>query len=183
MNVYLSGMIGSGKTTIGRRIAEKLGWSSCDLDEEMNRILGYSFHRLVAEQGWLPFRELEYAICKDLAGRDQSIVCLGGGTVRYQWNVDVLRGSGVVVLLEVSEAELVRRVRARRSTAGKQRQESRGGHPPLVDSRKREVFRVRRPGLPGRGQADRPGSVRAHCDTQRPRHRIVLPQMATWRSL
>ncbi|HUX13533.1 MAG TPA: shikimate kinase [Spirochaetia bacterium] len=110
MNVYFSGMIGSGKTTLGRRIAKELGWSFCDLDEEMNRILGYSFHRLVAEQGWLPFRELEYAICKDFAGRERSIVCLGGGTVRYQWNIDVLRGSGVMVLLEVSEAELVRRV-------------------------------------------------------------------------
>ncbi len=111
MNVYLCGMIGSGKTTIGRSLAGRLSWGFCDLDEEMNRILGYSFHRLVHEKGWLPFRELEYSICKDFAGRDKSIVCLGGGTVRYEWNVDLLRGTGVTVLLEVSEAELVRRVR------------------------------------------------------------------------
>ncbi|WP_455383574.1 shikimate kinase [Salinispira pacifica] len=111
MNVYLCGMIGSGKTTIGRRLAERLGWSFCDLDEEMNGRLGYSFHRLVVEQGRLAFRELEYSICKYFTGRDRSIVCLGGGTVRYEWNVDLLRGTGVTVLLEVSEAELVRRVR------------------------------------------------------------------------
>lgn len=111
MNVYLCGMIGAGKTTLGRRLAEQLSWRFCDLDEEMNSILGYSFHRLVEEKGWLPFRELEYSICKDFARRDRSIVCLGGGTVRYEWNLDAIRGSGVIVLLDVSEAELVRRVR------------------------------------------------------------------------
>ncbi len=112
MNIYLSGMIGSGKTTLGRLLAHRLDRPFFDLDEEMDRRLGYSFHRLVEEKGWLAFRELEYSICKDMAQRRNSVVCLGGGTVRYEWNRDVLRGTGLVILLEVSEAELVRRVRA-----------------------------------------------------------------------
>jgi shikimate kinase len=110
MNVYFTGMIGSGKTTLGRKIAERLSWDFRDLDVEMDGRLGYSFHRLVKGQGWLPFRELEYTICRDFAGMDRTIVCLGGGTIRYQWNVDAIRGSGTIVLLEVSERELVRRV-------------------------------------------------------------------------
>ena len=60
----------------------------------MDRILGYSFHRLVQEKGWVAFRELEYSICKRLARRERVLICLGGGTVRYEWNMDVLRGSG-----------------------------------------------------------------------------------------
>ncbi|HKK48637.1 MAG TPA: shikimate kinase [Alkalispirochaeta sp.] len=110
MNLYLSGMIGSGKTTIGTQLAARLNARFLDLDQEMDQRLGYSFHRLVKEQGWLPFRELEYAICKYFAGFTGAVVSLGGGTVRYEWNRDVIAASGVTVLLEASEAELIHRV-------------------------------------------------------------------------
>lgn len=111
-NIYLCGMIGSGKTTIGSRLAHKLELPFFDLDQEMDRILGYSFHRLVQEKGWVAFRELEYAICKRFARREKSLICLGGGTVRYEWNMDVLRGTGFIILLTASLDELARRVRA-----------------------------------------------------------------------
>ena len=111
MNIYFCGMIGSGKTTIGRRLARTLELDFYDLDQEMDRILGYSFHKLVQEQGWVPFRELEYSICKRFADLDNSIICLGGGTVRYEWNMDVLKGSGPVILLTASLEELIRRVK------------------------------------------------------------------------
>ena len=111
MNIYFCGMIGSGKTTIGRRLAQSLELDFFDLDQEMDRILGYSFHKLVQEQGWVAFRELEYSICKRFARLDNSIICLGGGTVRYEWNMDVLKGSGPVILLTASLEELIRRVK------------------------------------------------------------------------
>lgn len=82
MNLYFCGMIGSGKTTLGNRLADLVGLPFRDLDHEMDGRLGYSFHRLVREQGWLAFRELEYAICRDFSRTDHSIICLGGGTVR-----------------------------------------------------------------------------------------------------
>ena len=110
-NIYLCGMIGSGKTTIGRRLAEELEWPFIDLDREMDRVLGYSFHRLVQEKGWVAFRELEYSICKRFARHEKCLICLGGGTVRYEWNMDVLRGTGFFILLTASLDELVRRVR------------------------------------------------------------------------
>jgi shikimate kinase len=111
LNIYFCGMIGSGKTTIGESLAQTLELDFLDLDQEMDRILGYSFHKLVQEQGWVPFRELEYSICKRFAGLDNSIICLGGGTVRYEWNMDVLKGSGPVILLTASLEELIRRVK------------------------------------------------------------------------
>ncbi|MFW6288863.1 MAG: shikimate kinase [Spirochaetota bacterium] len=112
MNLYLAGMIGSGKSTIGALLGDRLGLSLLDLDREMDAKLGYSFHRLVAEQGWLAFRELEYSICKDFAAQRGAIVCLGGGTVRYEWNRDAIRGTGPVILLEAREETLVERVSA-----------------------------------------------------------------------
>ncbi|UCD79618.1 MAG: shikimate kinase [Desulfobacterales bacterium] len=112
MNIYFCGMIGSGKTTIGKRLAQTLGRDFYDLDQEMNRMLGYSFHKLVRAEGWLAFRELEYSICKRFARLDNSVICLGGGTVRYEWNMDVLKGSGPLILLTASLEELIRRVKA-----------------------------------------------------------------------
>ncbi len=111
MNVYLCGMIGSGKTTLGRLLARELGRAFFDLDEEMDKALGYSFHRLVQEKGWLAFRELEYSICKRFAGMSQAVIALGGGTVRYEWNMDVLRGTGLFILLHASLETLAARVR------------------------------------------------------------------------
>lgn len=111
MNVYLCGMIGSGKTTLGRRLARELGRDFFDLDEEMDRALGYSFHRLVREKGWLAFRELEYSICKRFASISGAVIALGGGTVRYEWNLDVLRGTGLFILLHASLETLASRVR------------------------------------------------------------------------
>ena len=111
MNIYFSGMIGSGKTTIGERLAKALQLEFYDLDQEMDRILGHSFHKLVEEKGWVAFRELEYSICKDFSQLKNSIICLGGGTVRYEWNMDVLKETGLIILLTASEEELIRRVK------------------------------------------------------------------------
>lgn len=111
LNVYLCGMIGSGKTAIGERLAARLGRAFYDLDREMDRELGYSFHRLVQEQGWLAFRELEYDLCKRLAGMPRIVAALGGGTPRYAWNRDVLRGTGITILLDANQKTLADRVR------------------------------------------------------------------------
>ena len=77
----------------------------------MDNELGRSFHELVREEGWLAFREREYRICKRFAGMNQSVMALGGGTVRYEWNTDILRGTGVMILLEADISILAKRVR------------------------------------------------------------------------
>lgn len=105
-------MIGSGKTTLGERLAARLGRPFVDVDREMDRELGRSFHDLVRERGWVPFRELEYRICKRMAAMTGVVCALGGGTVRYEWNRDVLRGTGVTVLLDAELGTLAARVRA-----------------------------------------------------------------------
>ena len=111
MNIYFCGMIGSGKTAVGEMLAQKVNWPFFDLDREMDRELGRSFHDLVHEKGWLDFRELEYKICKRFSRRDRTVIALGGGTVRYEWNTDILRGTGIMILLESSLPTLAARVR------------------------------------------------------------------------
>lgn len=111
IKVYLCGMIGSGKTTLGIPLARCLGVDFYDLDRKMDSILGYSFHILIKEKGWVAFRELEYKICKQFAQLDNALICLGGGTVRYEWNMDVLKDTGLFILLTAPIEELIERVR------------------------------------------------------------------------
>ena len=110
MNIYFCGMIGSGKTAIGELLAQKLKWPFFDLDREIDRELGGSFHDLVREKGWLAFRELEYKICKRFSRTNQAVMALGGGTVRYEWNTDLFRGTGTMILLESNLSTLAARV-------------------------------------------------------------------------
>lgn len=111
MNVYLAGLIGVGKTTLGRLLAAELGWTYADLDDEMHKDAGKDFRQVVEEEGWLGFRQREYRICKLFAQMDNTVVGLGGGTVRYDWNRDILRGTGVKVLLLADLSVIAERVR------------------------------------------------------------------------
>lgn len=111
MNLYLCGMIGSGKTAVGLAISKRLQWPFFDLDRIMEEEAGKRIHDIVAEETWLGFREREYAICKRFSKMKHSVIALGGGTVRYEWNRDVLKGSGPVVLLAARLKALAERVR------------------------------------------------------------------------
>ncbi len=111
MNIYLCGMIGSGKTAIGLAISRRLQWPFFDLDQVMEEEAGKRIHDIVAEETWVGFREREYAICKRFSKMDHSVIALGGGTVRYEWNRDILRRSGVIVLLAAKLNVLAERVK------------------------------------------------------------------------
>lgn len=111
-NVYLAGMIGTGKTTIGQALAKELGRPFLDFDWELKSDTGLDLHALVRERGWLGFRVAEYETIKRLAALDGVVVGLGGGTVRYPWNLDALAGTGPIVLLTASLDVLAERVRA-----------------------------------------------------------------------
>jgi shikimate kinase len=111
VNIYLAGLIGAGKTTVGWALAQRLGWSFHDLDVAMREDAGKDFRQVVAEEGWLGFRVREYRICKRFAGMDRVVVGLGGGTVRYEWNRDLLRGTGANVLLHADLGVIADRVR------------------------------------------------------------------------
>jgi shikimate kinase len=112
MNLYLCGMIGTGKSSIGRALSKRLGWPFFDVDRWMEREAGKkSIRDIVAEEGWVSYREREYKICRRLAKRKRSVVALAGGTVRYAWNMDVLRGTGVFILLKANLTVMVNRAK------------------------------------------------------------------------
>jgi shikimate kinase len=111
MNIYLYGMIGTGKTTIGILIAERLSWAFDDLDAAVERLAKKPWRRVPEEDGWLKYREYEYLMCKQWSKMNHCVIALGGGTVRYQWNRDILYGSGPRVHLMCRLRVLAERVK------------------------------------------------------------------------
>lgn len=111
MIVYLVGMPGSGKSTVGPELAARLGVPFLELDAEIERAAGASVREIFEQDGEARFRELEAAALVDAAGRDPSVVSCGGGVVLEPANRVTLRATGEVVFLSVPLEVLRERVR------------------------------------------------------------------------
>lgn len=99
MNIILMGYRCTGKTSAGRGLAERLGFSFCDTDEMVERQTGLPIARIVAEQGWDAFRQAERAAIRELSGADRAVIALGGGAVLDSRNVETLKEKGIFVWL------------------------------------------------------------------------------------
>ncbi len=112
MIVYLVGMPGSGKSTVGPELAARLGVPFVELDAEIERAAGKPVPRIFAEDGETRFRELEaQALAEVAASRDPSVVACGGGVVVEPANRVTLRATGTVVFLQAPLEVLRQRVR------------------------------------------------------------------------
>ncbi len=102
--IYLAGFMGSGKSTVGKALAEQLGWSFLDLDEEIERAQGVTIREIFENQGEEKFREIESAALSrvvDLVSRGQpKIVALGGGAFQREENRQLLSDHGVSIWLD-----------------------------------------------------------------------------------
>lgn len=111
MIVYLVGMPGSGKSTVGPELAARLGVPFVELDAEVQRAAGRTVAEIFREDGEARFRELEAAALSEAATRDPSVVSCGGGVVLEPANRITLRATGEVVFLSVPVEVLASRVR------------------------------------------------------------------------
>jgi shikimate kinase len=109
-NVYLIGPMGSGKTTIGQRLAIMLNLDFLDNDHELEEQTGASVNLIFDLEGEKGFRKRETAMLKRLTARKNVLVATGGGTVLKQENRDLLRKSGLVVYLRTSVRQQIKRL-------------------------------------------------------------------------
>lgn len=108
--VVLLGFMGSGKSSVGRILARRLGWEHLDLDAEIEREQGRRITDIFREQGETRFRELEADITRRVAGYRRVVVSPGGGWIT---NPSLLREFGsraVSVWLRVSPEQVLRRL-------------------------------------------------------------------------
>lgn len=110
-NLVLIGYRGTGKSTVARLLAERLGMEVVSLDEEIVRRAGRSIPDIVREGGWEAFRELESEVVRDAVKVPGRIIDSGGGVVTRQENVDALRAYGTVVWLTATPEEIASRIR------------------------------------------------------------------------
>src|SRR5262245_16349405 len=103
--------MGAGKTTVGRRLAEKLGWSFIDLDEEIERRERRQVAEIFRLFGEPHFRNLERLCLKDLSASQQAVIALGGGAYIDPDNREIAEKTGLTVWLKASFSKLVDRVR------------------------------------------------------------------------
>jgi shikimate kinase len=109
MNIVLIGMRGSGKTTVGKILAQKMGREFAEMDELITRKAGLTIPEIVAKHGWGKFRDIEEEIAGEAAGRDNIINASGGGVVTREKNIIKLKKSGVLVWLQAGIDTLVSR--------------------------------------------------------------------------
>jgi shikimate kinase len=110
MNIVLIGYRGTGKSTVGRILAERLGRPLVSTDAEIIRLAGRSIPEIVAQSGWDHFRDLESEVCRDLSGRDGLIIDTGGGAILRPANVAVLKSHGILFWLTAEIPTIAARI-------------------------------------------------------------------------
>jgi len=111
LNVYLVGMMGAGKSAVGRPLAQALGYRFVDADAVLEQAAGRTIAAIFADDGEEAFRELETAVLDRIAGWHSLVVATGGGVVSRPVNWGHLQ-QGVVVWLDAPEAVLLERLAA-----------------------------------------------------------------------
>jgi len=110
MNLWLVGMMGSGKTTVGRLVAAGRGLTFHDVDLIVTRRAGNTIAELWRRDGEDAFRSTEAAIISELASGQGAVVSTGGGAILREANRLAMRRSGTVVWLQAAPAVLAGRV-------------------------------------------------------------------------
>lgn len=110
MNVVLIGYRGTGKSTVGKIVAARLGRTVMSTDAEIVKRAGQSIPEIVAQHGWDYFRDLESQVCQELAGRDGLVIDTGGGAILRSQNVETLKKTGILFWLTASVDTITKRI-------------------------------------------------------------------------
>ncbi|GIR23943.1 MAG: shikimate kinase [Synechococcus sp.] len=110
-SLYLVGMMGSGKTSTGRPLAERLGYGFVDADAVIEQAAGCSIPEIFDRDGEAGFRSLESQVLSAISQRHSLVVATGGGVVTQPENWGLLH-SGIVIWLDVVPDQLLQRLNA-----------------------------------------------------------------------
>lgn len=111
MKIFLIGLPGSGKTTIGRALAERLAIPFVDLDVEVEKKEGCSIGQIFEREGEPYFRQAEASVLREISTtHDSFVMATGGGTPCFYEGIEFMNGHGVTVFLDVPLDMLLKRL-------------------------------------------------------------------------
>lgn len=165
VNLYLVGFMGTGKSTVGRAVAHKLGFTLLDSDHEIERERGRTIPEIFASEGEPAFRAMEREFVERGHPAERTVVACGGGLVVQPGVLALLKAKGVVVCLHASIETILERT-------------SRHQHRPLLttdnpEERVRTLYAAREPVYKQSGTVI--------LTDARPLHDVVAHVMRSWR--
>lgn len=131
MAITIIGYRGTGKTTVGALLAQRLGWSFVDTDPEVERLAGKSIAEIFAEHGEPHFRHLETSVLSEQLARGQIVVSTGGGAILSDSNREAMKQAGPVVWLTADVHVIADRIS--RDPASQSRRPSLSGSDPVSE--------------------------------------------------
>jgi shikimate kinase len=109
-NVILIGFMGTGKSTVGKLLAQRLGWGYTDVDEWIEKQMNMTIRELFQSHGEPAFRSMESKALSELLAADNQIVATGGGAVLLESNRTCMLANGLVVALTANPETIISRV-------------------------------------------------------------------------
>ncbi len=110
MNLVLVGFMGSGKTGVGRRIAQRLGYGFLDMDQYIEGQAGCTIAQLFKEKGEAYFRRLESRIADRVHKLDNYVISTGGGILTSEGNLEKLNRAGLTIFLNADPEDILKRL-------------------------------------------------------------------------
>lgn len=114
--IYLTGFMGSGKSTVGPLLARRLGWSFSDIDDRIVDEIGEPIANFFKRAGESAFRKIEAAQLKATGSAVETVIAVGGGALCSDDNLNWALENGIVIYIRVPVQELVRRLKAEQVT-------------------------------------------------------------------
>lgn len=116
MNLFLIGYRCSGKTTVGKSIADTFDWTFVDADAVLVKTSGKNIKDIIDTEGWDSFRRMERSALKQICTQNHQVVATGGGVVLDTTNIEAMKTSGLVIWLVATAATIRKRMLADQNT-------------------------------------------------------------------
>lgn len=110
-NIFLVGFMGAGKSTVGKIIADKMGYGFCDADTYIEEQAGITITQIFADHGEDHFRDLESESMEGLAKNQNQVIATGGGVVQRDRNWDAMNSGGITIYLRATVESVWKRIK------------------------------------------------------------------------
>jgi shikimate kinase len=111
MRIFLIGFMGSGKSTVGKRIALRLNYSFIDMDRVIENEAGMPINRIFDEKGEDEFRRMEHELVLKISKMKKVVVSTGGGVPCFFNNMEIINKNGISIYLKMTPEDLLKRLK------------------------------------------------------------------------